>query len=69
MDSCYIHKRRDESFTANVVYRYTIKPAKLTAKVNNVSREYGEENPQFSISYSGFISGENESVTRNSTNY
>lgn len=52
----------DESFTANVVYRYTVKPAKLTAKVTNVSREYGEENPQLSISYSGFISGENESV-------
>lgn len=52
----------DESFTANVVYRYTIKPAKLTAKVNNVSREYGEENPPFSVSYSGFISGESESV-------
>lgn len=52
----------NESFTANVVYRYTVKPAKLTAKVTNVSREYGEENPQFSISYSGFISGEDESV-------
>ena len=52
----------DDSFTANVVYRYTVKPAKLTAKVNNVSREYGEENPQFSVSYSGFISGESESV-------
>lgn len=52
----------DESFTANVVYRYTVKPAKLTAKVNNVSREYGDENPQFSILYSGFVTGENESV-------
>lgn len=51
-----------DSFTANVVYRYTIKPAKLTAKVTSASREYGEENPQFSISYSGFVSGENESV-------
>lgn len=51
-----------ETFTAEVVYRYTIKPAKLTAKVSNASREYGEENPQFSISYSGFVSGENESV-------
>jgi len=54
--------RGDESFTANVVYRYTIKPAKLTAKVNNVSREYGEENPQFKIMYSGFVNGENENV-------
>ncbi len=52
----------DESFTANVVYRYTVKPAKLTAKVTNTSREYGEENPQFNISYSGFVNGENESV-------
>ena len=52
----------DESFTANVVYRYTIKPAKLTAKVNNASREYGEDNPQFDITYSGFQNGENESV-------
>ncbi len=52
----------DDSFTTNVVYRYTIKPAKLTAKVNNASREYGEENPHFSISYSGFVNGEDESV-------
>jgi hypothetical protein len=41
----------DSTFTANVVYRYTIKPVQLTAKVNNASREYGEENPQFSITY------------------
>ena len=52
----------EESFTANVVYRYTVKPAKMTAKVTNTSREYGEENPQFSISYSGFVNGEDESV-------
>ena len=52
----------NESFTANVVYRYTIKPTKLTAKVANTNREYGEENPQFSISYSGFIGSDNENV-------
>ena len=52
----------NESFTANVVYRYTIKPVKLVAKVNNTSREYGDNNPQFNISYSGFVNGENESV-------
>lgn len=52
----------DESFTANVVYRYTIKPVKLTAKVSDVSREYGEDNPQFNITYSGFLTGENEST-------
>ena len=52
----------NESFTASVAYRYTIKPVKLTVKVSNANREYGEDNPQFSISYSGFINGENESV-------
>lgn len=52
----------DESFTANIVYRYTIKPVKLKAKVNNASREYGENNPQFSVTYSGFLGGDNESV-------
>ena len=52
----------DESFTANIVYRYTIKPAQLKAKVNNASREYGEDNPQFSVTYSGFLGGDNESV-------
>ena len=50
------------SFTANVVYRYTVTPATLTAKVQNVSREYGEENPMFSLSFSGFVNGESEDV-------
>lgn len=54
--------KRDESFTASVVYRYTVKPAKVTVKVTNINREYGEENPKFNISYSGFVNGENESV-------
>lgn len=53
--------KNGESFTTNVVYRYTIKPTKLTAKVENVSREYGEDNPQFNIVYSGFKNGDNES--------
>lgn len=52
----------DESFTANIPYKYTIKPVKLKAKVNNVSRTYGEVNPNFTISYSGFVNGENESI-------
>lgn len=52
----------EHPFTAKIPYRYTIKPVKLTAKVNNVSREYGEENPNFSISYSGFMSGDNENI-------
>lgn len=54
--------KADKSFTTNVVYRYTVKPAKLTVKVANVSREYGEENPNFNVSYFGFVNGESESV-------
>lgn len=52
----------EETFTANIPYSYTIERVKLTAKVNDASRVYGEENPQFSISYTGFVNSENESV-------
>ncbi len=52
----------EHPFVANIPYRYTIKPIKLTAKVNNCSRQFGDENPQFNISYSGFLNGDNESV-------
>lgn len=52
----------EESFTANIPYNYTIEPVKLKAKVNNTSRIYGEPNPNFTISYSGFVNGEGESV-------
>ena len=51
-----------ESFSTEVVYRYTIKAAELTAKVHDASREYGDNNPIFNVIYSGFINGDNESV-------
>ena len=40
----------------------TVLPAKLTIQVNDVSRIYGEPNPALSVSYNGFVNGENESV-------
>ena len=52
----------EESFTANIPYKYTIEPAKLKAIVNSTNRTYGEPNPNFTISYSGFVNGENESA-------
>jgi len=52
----------EESFTANIPYSYTIVPAKLMVKANSTSRTYGEPNPEFSISYSGFVNGEDESA-------
>lgn len=54
--------KSDDSFTANIPYRYTINPVLLTAKVNNTSRTYGEANPEFTISYIGFVNGEDENV-------
>lgn len=51
-----------ESYVAYIPYKYTIEPVKLIAKVNNSSRTYGEPNPNFTVTYSGFVNGENESV-------
>lgn len=52
----------EESFTAYIPYKYTIEPVKLKAKVNSTSRTYGEVNPNFTISYFGFVNGDNENV-------
>ena len=52
----------EETFTAYIPYSYTIEPVKLTAKVNDASRVYGEENPTFTVSYTGFVNSEKESV-------
>lgn len=52
----------EDSFIANIPYRYTIEPATIKAKVSNTSRYYGEQNPQFMIAYSGFVNGENENI-------
>lgn len=52
----------NRTFMANVVYRYKVNPVKLIAKVDNATREYGEDNPKFKISYYGFVNNENESV-------
>jgi len=50
------------AFSVEFPFEYTINKAKLNVRANNASRVYGEENPQFNISYSGFVNGENESV-------
>ena len=40
----------------------TVVPAKLKIKVNDVSRIYGEPNPELSVSYEGFVNGEDENI-------
>ena len=52
----------ERTFEADIPYRYTINPAALTAKVMNANRPYGNANPKFDITYSGFVGGENETV-------
>ena len=63
-------QKNNQSFTTNVINRYTINPAQLIAKINNYSREYGDDNPEFRLTYFGFVNGENESAitTRPSVN-
>ena len=43
-------------------YTLTVNKASLTITANDVSRAYGEENPPLTVSYSGFVNGEDESV-------
>ena len=59
----------DMSFTVNVPYNYTINPVTLTARVEDATKVYGDANPQFQSQYSGFISGEDESVVTNTGTY
>lgn len=46
------------TYTAEVASYYEIKPRTLSVSVQDITREYGEENPTFELSYSGFINNE-----------
>ena len=50
--------KNEEIFNVDIPFYYTITKKALTAKANNVSRVYGDDNPQFTISYEGFVEGE-----------
>ena len=49
-------------YTINETRTFSIKQAPLTITAQNKEREVGEENPTLTVSYSGFMNGENESV-------
>ena len=59
----------DMSFDVNIPFRYSITPVRLTAKVNNASRQYGNEDPQFTTTYTGFVNNEDASVITNDGSY
>lgn len=50
------------SFDVDIPFAYYIKPVTLTAKVKDASRLYGDANPEFSSTYTGFVNNEDESV-------
>ena len=56
---------QDMSFDVKIPYSYTINKASLTAKVQNATRSYGDENPQFTVTYNGFVNGEDKRVLDN----
>ena len=45
-----------------IPYTYTINKAPLTINVNDVEKIYGDENPAFTYSLTGFVNNEDESV-------
>lgn len=52
----------DVSFDIDIPYTYTINKAPLNMTINNAERIYGETNPTFTYSLTGFVNNENESV-------
>ena len=48
--------------TPSLPFTYSIKPAPLSITVSDSSREYGEPNPKFDISVTGYVDGEDESI-------
>jgi filamentous hemagglutinin family protein len=53
----------DNNYNFNYVNgTLTVNKAVLTATAGNGTREYGDANPSFTVSYSGFKNGENSSV-------
>ena len=59
----------DVSFDMEIPYTYTIKPVTIKAKVKDDTRLYGDSNPQFSSTYSGFVNDEDESVITSNGSY
>lgn len=52
----------DNNTTADKTYNWTISKAALTVTANSENITYGDDKPTFSVSYSGFVNNENESV-------
>ena len=49
-------------YTIEETRKFTIGKAALTIKANDQQREEGEENPELTVTYNGFVNGEDNSV-------
>lgn len=56
-------------FDIEIPYTYTINKAPLTINVNDAEKVYGDENPQFTYSFSGFVNNEDESVLSSAVSF
>ena len=59
----------DMSFDVDIPYTYIINPVTLTAKVSDASRLYGDGEPDFSSTYTGFVNNEDVSVLTSNGSY
>ncbi|MBO7468144.1 MAG: leucine-rich repeat protein [Bacteroidaceae bacterium] len=50
-----------ETYHNSFPYEYTIKKAIITVTADNQTKVYGDDNPEFTISYEGFVNNEDES--------
>ena len=59
----------DVEFDLEIPYTYTINKAPLTIKVNDAEKIYGDENPEFTYSFSGFVNNEDESALNSEVSF
>lgn len=59
----------DMSFDVEIPYTYTINPVKLKAKAKDATRQYGDADPQFSSTYTGFVNNEDARVIESHGTY
>lgn len=65
----FTFQNSDMSFSVDIRYYYVINKVPLMVTVQDRQRSYGDSNPQFSATYTGFVNGENASVLTSTGTY
>lgn len=61
----YIYKDDKLFLSYDYNYRYRIRKKALSITINNATKTYGEDDPEFTYTLKGFVDGEDESVLDN----